>query len=113
MRFFGNVWETFSIREMSAYQRETIVQFVQKKTDVFVNLPTVYGKSHIFQAVPFVYDSILEGAGHIVVVVWPLVNLTKDQVNKLSNIRILATSFSEITEENTKGVMEGNFFNRI
>ena len=41
-----------------------IVQFVQKKTDVSVNLPTGYGKSLIYQALPFVYDAILEAAGH-------------------------------------------------
>ena len=51
------------------------MQFVQKKTDVFVNLPTGYRKSLIYQALSFVYDSILEAAGHIVVVVSPLVNL--------------------------------------
>ena len=91
--------EMFGIRELNAYQREAIVQFVQKKTDVFVNLPTL----------PFVYDSNLEAAGHIVVVVSPLVNLMKDQVDKLANLGILAASLSEITEENANGVVEGRF----
>ena len=36
----------------------------RKKTDVFVNLPTGYGKSLIYQALSFVYKSILEAAGH-------------------------------------------------
>ena len=31
----------------------------------------------------------------------PLVNLMKDQVDKLANLGILAASLSEITEENT------------
>ena len=106
---FGHVCEVFGIRELNAYQREAIVQFVQKKTDVFVNLPTGYGKSLIYQALPLVYDSILEAAGHIVVVVSPLVNLMKDQVDKLANLGILAASLSEITEENAKGVVEGRF----
>ena len=75
---FDHVCEMFGIRELNTYQREAIVQFVQKKTDVFVNLPTGYGKSLIYQALPFVCDSILEAAGHIVVVVSPLVNLMKD-----------------------------------
>ena len=66
---FSPVCEMFGIRELNAYQREAIVQFVQKKTDVFVNLPTGYGKSLIYQALPFVYDSILEAAGHIIVYV--------------------------------------------
>ena len=61
---FGHVCQTFGIRELNAYQREVIVQFAQKKTDVFVNLPTGYGKSLIYQALSFVYNSILEAAGH-------------------------------------------------
>ena len=61
---FGHVCQTFGIRELSAYQREVIVQFVQKKTDVIVNLPTGYGKSLIYQALAFVSNSILEAAGH-------------------------------------------------
>ena len=39
----------------------------------------------------------------------PLVNLMKDQVDKLANLGILAASLSEITEENAKGVVEGKF----
>ena len=61
---FGHVCQTFGIRELNAYQREVIVQFAQKKTDVFVNLPTGYEKSLIYQALSFVYNSILEAAGH-------------------------------------------------
>ena len=37
----------------------------------------------------------------------PLVNLMKDQVDKLANLGILAASLSEITEENAKSVVEG------
>ena len=61
---FGHVCQTFGIRELNAYQREVIVQFAQKKTDVFVNLPTGNGKSLIYQALSFVYKSILEAAGY-------------------------------------------------
>ena len=50
----GHVCETIGVRGFNAYQREAIVQFVQKKTDVCVNLPTVYGKSLVYQALPFV-----------------------------------------------------------
>ena len=74
---------------------------------MFVNLPTGYGKSLIYQAVPFVCDSIFEAAGQYCSVVSPLVNLMKDQVDKLANLGILAASLSEITEENAKGVVGG------
>ena len=60
---FGHVCQTFGIRELNAYQRQVIVQFAQKKTYGFVNLPTGYGKSPIYQALSFVYNSILEAAG--------------------------------------------------
>ena len=42
----------------------------------------------------------------------PLVNLMKDQVDKLANIGILAASLSEITEENA-GCDGRKNFNRI
>ena len=45
---------------MRIYQREVIVQFAQKKTDVFVNLPTGYGKLLIYQALSFVYIQFLK-----------------------------------------------------
>ena len=63
---FCHVCQTFQfgIRELNAYQGEVIVQFAQKKMDVYVNLPTGYGKSLIYQALLFVYNSILEAAGH-------------------------------------------------
>ena len=47
----------------------------------------------------------------IVVMVSPLVNLMKDQVDKLANLGILAASLSEITEENEKGVVEEKISN--
>ena len=55
---FGHVGQTFGIRELNAYQREVLVQFAQKKTDVFLNLPNGYRKSLIYQALSFVCNSI-------------------------------------------------------
>ena len=42
----------------------------------------------------------------------PLVNLMKDQVDKLANLGIVAASLSEITEENA-GCCGRKNFNRI
>ena len=82
--------KTCDIREFKPYQREAIVQFVQKKTDVFVNL-TRCAKSLIYQALLSVFDPIFQATGHVVVVASPLVNLIKDQVDKLANLGILST----------------------
>ena len=57
----------------------------------------------IYQALPSVFDSIFEAAGHVVVAS-PLVNLMKDQVDKLANLGILAASLNDISEEKARGV---------
>ena len=57
------------------------------KSDVFVNLPTRFGKSVVFQALPIVYfclDPTHEK--NIVLVVSPLINLMKDQVSRLNSL---------------------------
>ena len=71
--------------------------------ETFVNLPTGCGKSRIYQALPFVFDSSFEAAGHVVVAS-PLVNLMKDQVDKLANLGIPAASLNDISEVKARGV---------
>ena len=92
----AHVCEKFAIKELNMYQREAIVHFVQEKCDVFINLPTGYGKSLIYQALPFVFDTVLGAAGNIVVVLSPVVNLMKDQVDKLANLGISAVSLKKM-----------------
>ena len=57
----------------------------------------------------YVCDSISEATGHVVVVVSPLVNRIKDQVDKLANLGILVASLSGISEEN-EGVSSKEMF---
>ena len=61
-------------------------------------------RSPIYQALPFVFDTIFEATGHVVVVVSPLVNRITDQVDKLANLGVLVASLSEISEENARGL---------
>lgn len=74
-------------------------------TDVFVNL-----QSPAYKALPFVFDIVLRVAGNIVVVVPPLVNLMKDQIDKLG-IPALSLGDIDIDEEDAKGVEKGHFPN--
>ena len=64
--------------------------------DVFVNLPTEFGKSLIYQALPLVFDVARNSSSHIVVVISPLVNLMKDQVENPKKLGITAISLSYI-----------------
>ena len=47
---FVNVCQKFGIRALNDYQREAITQFVNKKTDLFINFPIDYGKSRVYLA---------------------------------------------------------------
>ena len=61
-------------------------------------------KVAIYQGLPFVFDSISVAIGHVAVVVSPLVNRIKDQVDKVANLGILVASLSDISEEKARGV---------
>ena len=76
------------------------------RTDVFVNLPTGFGKSLIYQALPLTFDVLLEAPGHIVAVISPLVNLMKDQVEKLTSLQY-NLSF-DITDSLSSGIKSRN-----
>ena len=96
--------QTFGIRELKPYQTDAVVQFLQK-IDVFVNLVTGYGKLLIYQALPFVFDSIFEAADKVDVVASRLVILIKDLIDQLANLGILTACPSNISEEeNVRGV---------
>ena len=62
---------------MKPQQKEAIVEFVRGK-DVFVALPTGFGKSAIFGMLPRVFDCLKGCKGSIVCIVSPLVALMRD-----------------------------------
>ena len=53
----SSVARQFGLERLKPKQQEVISTFVQGR-DVLVSLPTGYGKSIIYAALPFVYDSI-------------------------------------------------------
>ena len=96
----------YRVKQVS--ERSYPANFIEK-TDEFINLPTGFGKSLIYQALPLVCDTVRGTTGHIVVVVSPLVNLMKDQATKLANIGIPAVTLSDISDENMRVVERGAF----
>ena len=64
---------TFRIPSLNAHQKTGIRKIVEGKEDVFVNLPTGFGKSLLYQALPLVFD--LTSQDPVVVVVSPLGSL--------------------------------------
>ena len=62
------------------------------QTDVFVNLPTGFGKSVVFQALPLVYSCVdPTRKKNIVLVVSPLM---KDQVSRLNSSGVSANIYN-------------------
>ena len=72
----------------------------ESKSDVFVNLPTGFGKSVVFQALPIVYSCVDQSREkNIVLVVSLLINLMKEQVSRLNSRKISAISTIDISSE--------------
>ena len=73
---------------------------------MFVNFPTEFGKSLIYQALPLIQCRYnLKGFWpYVVVVVSPLVNLMQEQVIHLRNLGISLVSFSNIEEDELRYV---------
>ena len=53
----SDVARRFGLDKLKQKQKDAIMSFVQGR-DVFVSLPTGYGKSIIYAALPFIFDSI-------------------------------------------------------
>ena len=88
---FVAVQNQFKISDLFPEQ-EIAIKTVMERDHVFINLPTGYGKSLIYQCIPIVAD-ILNGnprGTSILVVISPLKALMQDQVEYLENIGIPA-----------------------
>lgn len=107
----SQVLELFLIEELMAEQEEAIRAFFNG-LNVFVNLPTGFGKSLIFQCLPVVSDVINNKprGSSLVVVVSPLKSLMEDQVASLQNLGIPAIAIGTETDaEMIQQVINGNF----
>ena len=84
---------SLGITTLKTEQQEAIRQFVLGR-DVFVSLPTGYGKSVCYFPLPFVFDRLRRAEKKsMVVVVSPLVALMKDQVAQCSSCGLAAVGF--------------------
>ena len=72
-------------------QEEAMKAFVKQQRDVFIAVPTGFGKSLRYSLLPLVFDRIREdGKSSIVIVVSPSLALITDQVNAMSKRGLLA-----------------------
>ena len=72
-------------------QFEALKAIVMERRDSLVILPTGYGKSLIYQTLPFIFDYLdASYTANMIIVVSPLNALMQEQVEKLSRIAFSA-----------------------
>ena len=98
------ICEKFKLEALNPHQKRALVAFKDEGKDLFINLPTGFGKSLIYQALPLLYDELTGVSGHIVLVISPLVNLIQDQVETLRSLGIAAISLRELGDKDEEGV---------
>ena len=106
---FDVVSKTFRICSLNAQQKAGIRKVVEERKDVFVNLPTGFGKSLLYQALPFVFDLTSQESGHILVVISPLVSLMEDQVSHLKELGLKAANINSLEEAGRTRVESGEY----
>ena len=66
---FSKVCNVFGFDSLNTHQEKSIKYIVQEKKDIFVNLPTGFGKSLIYRALPLAYSCLLSTCPFCVL--WP------------------------------------------
>ena len=87
----------FGIEKLHLEQQKAIDKFFEEK-DVFVSLPTGYGKSFIFQAIPVIASLVCKKPCTIFIVS-PLKALMEDQVQYLNGLGLKAVALNEESDE--------------
>ena len=97
------------LERLNEKQAEAVTAFIGGK-DVFVSLPTGYGKSVCFQSVPFVLDYIGGGTDKcIAIIVEPTAAVMRDQVLALKSKGISAEFINHEQTDNAakQAVLQG------
>ena len=108
----SGVCATFGVKKLYPQQEKALSEFLSG-SDVFVSLPTGFGKSLIFQMAPLVANELQHSRfpnQSIVVVISPLVALMKDQVSFLRSLNVSAEFVSaEQVESVLKEIEAGKY----
>ena len=103
--------EQFEICNLLLGQGNPLWEFLFGK-NIFVNLPTGYGKSLIFHCLPIAADTLFERphGSSVIVIISPLRAPGEDQVRQLNDIGIPVIAITdEEDEEFMQQVLNGNF----
>ncbi|PFX18468.1 ATP-dependent DNA helicase Q1 [Stylophora pistillata] len=106
---FEAVKSYFQVDDLLPEQVDGIRAFLEKG-DVFINLPTGYGKFLIYQCLPIASDVLFKKprGSSVLVVTSPLTTLMEDQVGKVNNLGIPAGIQSANSDRPIPSVQSAN-----
>ena len=110
-RAIDQVCEIFKISSLYSEQEECLKAVCEGK-NIYASLPTGYGKSLIFYAIPVIADVVFNGprGSSKVIIISPLKTLMEDQVQYLKALGLSAVALhDEQSEEILKDVESGSF----
>ena len=91
---------------LKTQQKDAVMAFLQGK-DVFVGLPTGFGKTIIPALLPACLDN-LHGKGSIVLIISPLIALTVDQCKRFVEMGLECGAVGESEDTDAK-ILDGTF----
>lgn len=103
------------LSEFKPEQREAIRSALCGR-DVFVTLPTGFGKSAIYQALPYCVEALGDDSARIkpvILVVSPLIALMRDQVTSLKSKGVKATYLGSHCSAEEKSAIVGGEFSHL
>ena len=101
----------FNITNFYPEQVEALYKYFSGQ-DVYVNLPTLFGKSLIFQAIPLIWDTLKRRpkGTSIIVVISPLKSLMTEQVSYLNSLGTRACCITDECKETViEDVIQGSY----
>ena len=90
--------EAVGVTALKPLQREAIRAFASRN-DVFVSLPTGYGKLFCFTLLPLVFDRIHSRSGSIVLCISPLTSLMMEQRTKFTMLGLRCEFVGELQQD--------------
>ena len=89
-------------------QKQVIVAFLQGR-DIYVVVPTGFGKSLCYACLPFAFDRLLGRATSIVIVISPVIALMEDQVRSFSSKGLRCVNVGNCSYETRLKIIHGEY----
>ena len=108
---FDLVCHFFDVETLHQNQKVALRAFLSGQ-DLYFSAPTGYGKSLIFQSIPFIIDHLKDQAvgTSLAIIISPLKSLMLDQVEQLKKTGVNAAAvFDGQSEDILEGVENGDF----